>query len=92
MKVTEKQLKKIISESITKILDEGIDFSNPNWADNYFNGLTDISTYENTSTDYDADECYGQINEYLENLSKEFSPDTISQALRKIVEEYNQIA
>lgn len=77
MKLNENTLRKIVAESVKKILKEGTDFSGSNW-----------------SKDDDVEACYEDIagflqqGNYLENLGKEYSTDTIYQALMKIAKEY----
>lgn len=77
VKLNENTLKKIVAESVKKVLKEETGFSDPNW-----------------SKDYDVEACYEDIagflqqDNYLENLGKVYTTDTIYQALMKIAKEY----
>ena len=75
--LNENILRKIVAESVKKVLKEGTDFSDPNWSKDY-----DVEAcYEDISE-------FLQQDNYLENLSKDYDTDTIYQALMKIAKEY----
>ena len=77
IKLNENALKKIVAESVKKVLKEGTGFSGPNWSKDY-----DVEAcYEDISG-------FLQQDNYLENLSKDYDTDTIYQALMKIAKEY----
>ena len=77
IKLNENALKKIVAESVKKVLKEGTDFSYQNWSKDY-----DVEAcYEDISG-------FLQQDNYLENLSKDYDTDTIYQALMKIAKEY----
>lgn len=77
IKLNENALKKIVAESVKKVLKEGTGFSDPSWSKDY-----DVEAcYEDISG-------FLQQDNYLENLSKDYDTDTIYQALMKIAKEY----
>lgn len=77
IKLNENTLKKIVAESVKKVLKEETGFSDPNWSKDY-----DVEAcYEDISG-------FLQQDNYLENLSKDYDTDTIYQALMKIAKEY----
>lgn len=77
IKLNENALKKIVAESVKKVLKEGTDFSDLNWSKDY-----DVEAcYEDIAG-------FLQQDNYLENLSKDYDTDTIYQALMKIAKEY----
>lgn len=77
LKLNENALKKIVAESVKKVLKEGTDFSDPNWSKDY-----DVEAcYEDIAG-------FLQQGNYLENLGKDYDTDTIYQALMKIAKEY----
>lgn len=77
IKLNENALKKIVAESVKKVLKEGTGFSDPNWSKDY-----DVEAcYEDIAG-------FLQQDNYLENLSKDYDTDTIYQALMKIAKEY----
>ena len=77
IKLNENALKKIVAESVKKVLKEGTDFSDSNWSKDY-----DVEAcYEDIAG-------FLQQGNYLENLSKDYDTDTIYQALMKIAKEY----
>lgn len=77
VKLNENTLKKIVAESVKKVLKEETGFSDPNWSKDY-----DVEAcYEDISG-------FLQQDNYLENLSKDYDTDTIYQALMKIAKEY----
>ena len=77
VKLNENTLKKIVAESVKKVLKEETGFSDPNWSKDY-----DVEAcYEDIAG-------FLQQDNYLENLSKDYDTDTIYQALMKIAKEY----
>ena len=77
IKLNENALKKIVAESVKKVLKEETGFSDPNWSKDY-----DVEAcYEDIAG-------FLQQDNYLENLSKDYDTDTIYQALMKIAKEY----
>lgn len=77
IKLNENTLRKIVVESVKKVLKEGTDLSGSNWSKDY-----DVEAcYEDISE-------FLQQDNYLENLSKDYDTDTIYQALMKIAKEY----
>ena len=77
IKLNENTLKKIVAESVKKVLKEGTGFSDPNWSKDY-----DVEAC------YGDISGFLQQDNYLENLSKDYDTDTIYQALMKIAKEY----
>lgn len=77
IKLNENTLKKIVAESVKKVLKEGTDFSDPNWSKDY-----DVEAC------YEDIVGFLQQDNYLENLGKDYATDTIYQALMKIAKEY----
>ena len=77
IKLNENTLKKIVTESVKKVLKEGTDFSDPNWSKDY-----DVEAC------YEDIVGFLQQDNYLENLGKDYATDTIYQALMKIAKEY----
>lgn len=75
--LNENTLRKIVAESVKKVLKEGTNLSGSNWSKNY-----DVEAcYEDIAG-------FLQQGNYLENLGKDYDTDTIYQALMKIAKEY----
>ena len=77
IKLNENTLKKIVAESVKKVLKEETGFSDPNWSKDY-----DVEAC------YEDIVGFLQQDNYLENLGKDYATDTIYQALMKIAKEY----
>ena len=73
IKINESQLKKIVAESVKKVLKE-------DYADKLINMNDD---------DFDFESCLEEITTFVENLEKEYRPEIVSAAINKLVECYN---
>lgn len=85
-----KQLNAIIKESVHRIMEEaqseGIDFSNPEWSDEYFNSLTQAEDVDGVDDEYNR--CYEDLSGYIENASKEYDVEVLGSVIAKLADEF----
>lgn len=75
IKLNESTLKKIVAESVKKVLKE-----------DYSDELINM-----TDDDFDFENCYERVDAFVEDLGKEYDPEIIKAVVNKLAEFYNSI-
>jgi len=91
IKLNESQLNKIIAESVKRVLKEE---ENINIIDSIpSDKVSDFGKYYPglDNSDEDFQKCYDDLDLYVENMTKEYSTETIISVLEKLIDFYKNI-